>query len=132
MTEITCSDAQCEVREHCLRWQRRGATRSDLHHATTLRPTWQCHSDPCDHASMIPEFYQMANLPSPTRCGPTDEFPRACAHWAPGSWEYEAGCFENFTPDHTGCLRHQVQHDEALHEEMTGWPEGLDNTRSCQ
>lgn len=55
MIEVTCSDARCEVREHCLRWQRREQQSTEavtICHAMTLRPAWQCSDEPCDHALM--------------------------------------------------------------------------------
>lgn len=45
-----CHDEKCQVREQCERWIWRESGGPGTRHAATMRPAWQCFTEPCDHA----------------------------------------------------------------------------------
>lgn len=45
-----CHDEKCQVKEGCERWLQRENVGSGAVHAMTLRPSWQCFDELCDHA----------------------------------------------------------------------------------
>jgi hypothetical protein len=52
------------VREQCRRWQHRGIGGQTVTHASTLRPAWQMHDEPCEHALMsTPDLFAEIDPP---------------------------------------------------------------------
>lgn len=44
-----CHDHQCHARARCERWIKRHERAAGLRQASTLKPAWITHSDPCRH-----------------------------------------------------------------------------------